>query len=74
VIVSTFLPEGPTKCSGLDVVRCNAESLVVSPMSQWKLRHYQIISRYCKRKKSVYHDSAFELKKEIVLRDSRRSA
>ena len=27
VIVSTFLPEGPTKCSGLDVVRYNAESL-----------------------------------------------
>ena len=27
MIVSTFLPEGPTKCSGLDVVRYNAESL-----------------------------------------------
>lgn len=27
VIVSTFGPEGPTKCSGLDVVRYNAESL-----------------------------------------------
>jgi 2-polyprenyl-3-methyl-5-hydroxy-6-metoxy-1,4-benzoquinol methylase len=27
VIVSTFGPEGPTKCSGLDVVRCDAESL-----------------------------------------------
>jgi|ERR1700674_4656226 len=27
VIISTFLPEGPTKCSGLDVVRYNAESL-----------------------------------------------
>jgi ubiquinone/menaquinone biosynthesis C-methylase UbiE len=27
VIVSTFRPEGPTKCSGLDVVRYNAESL-----------------------------------------------
>jgi 2-polyprenyl-3-methyl-5-hydroxy-6-metoxy-1,4-benzoquinol methylase len=27
VIASTFGPEGPTKCSGLDVVRYNAESL-----------------------------------------------
>jgi len=27
VIVSTFGPEGPTKCSGLDVVRYDAESL-----------------------------------------------
>src|SRR5437868_4218082 len=27
VIVSTFGPEGPTKCSGLDVVRYNEESL-----------------------------------------------
>lgn len=27
VIVSTFGPEGPTKCSGLDVVRYNTESL-----------------------------------------------
>jgi len=27
VIVSTFGPEGPTKCSGLDVVRYEAESL-----------------------------------------------
>lgn len=27
VIVSTFGPEGPTRCSGLDVVRYNAESL-----------------------------------------------
>jgi SAM-dependent methyltransferase len=27
VIVSTFGPEGPTKCSGLDLVRYNAESL-----------------------------------------------
>jgi len=27
VIVSTFGPEGPTKCSGLDVVRYNADSL-----------------------------------------------
>ncbi|MBI3669669.1 MAG: class I SAM-dependent methyltransferase [Acidobacteria bacterium] len=27
VIVSTFGPEGPTKCSGLDVIRYNAESL-----------------------------------------------
>jgi SAM-dependent methyltransferase len=27
VIVSTFGPEGPTKCSGLDVVRYDADSL-----------------------------------------------
>jgi SAM-dependent methyltransferase len=27
VIISTFGPEGPTKCSGLDVVRYDAESL-----------------------------------------------
>jgi hypothetical protein len=27
VIVSTFGPEGPTKCSGLDVVRYDAKSL-----------------------------------------------
>jgi len=27
VIISTFGPEGPTQCSGLDVVRYNAESL-----------------------------------------------
>ena len=27
VLVSTFGPEGPTKCSGLDIVRYNAESL-----------------------------------------------
>lgn len=27
VIVSTFGPEGPTKCSGLDIVRYDAESL-----------------------------------------------
>jgi hypothetical protein len=27
VIVSTFGPEGPTKCSGLEVVRYDAESL-----------------------------------------------
>jgi len=27
VIVSTFGPEGPTRCSGLDVVRYDAESL-----------------------------------------------
>jgi hypothetical protein len=27
VIVSTFGPEGPSKCSGLDVVRYDAESL-----------------------------------------------
>lgn len=27
VIVSTFGPQGPTKCSGLDVMRYNAESL-----------------------------------------------
>lgn len=27
VIVGTFGPEGPTKCSGLDVVRYDAESL-----------------------------------------------
>jgi 2-polyprenyl-3-methyl-5-hydroxy-6-metoxy-1,4-benzoquinol methylase len=27
IIVSTFGPEGPTKCSGLDVVRYDAESL-----------------------------------------------
>ena len=27
VIVSTFGPEGPMKCSGLDVVRYDAESL-----------------------------------------------
>jgi hypothetical protein len=27
VIVSTFGPEGPSRCSGLDVVRYNAESL-----------------------------------------------
>jgi 2-polyprenyl-3-methyl-5-hydroxy-6-metoxy-1,4-benzoquinol methylase len=27
VIVATFGPEGPTKCSGLDVVRYNADSL-----------------------------------------------
>jgi SAM-dependent methyltransferase len=27
VIVSTFGPEGPTKCSGLDVMRYDAESL-----------------------------------------------
>jgi hypothetical protein len=27
VIVSAFGPEGPTKCSGLDVVRYDAESL-----------------------------------------------
>jgi hypothetical protein len=27
VIVSTFGPEGPSKCSGLDVVRCDAKSL-----------------------------------------------
>lgn len=27
VIVSTFGPEGPTKCGGLDVVRYDAESL-----------------------------------------------
>lgn len=27
VIVSTFGPEGPTRCSGLDVVRYNADSL-----------------------------------------------
>jgi len=26
VLVSTFGPEGPTKCSGLEVVRCDAES------------------------------------------------
>jgi hypothetical protein len=27
VIVSTFGPEGPTKCSGLDIVRYDADSL-----------------------------------------------
>jgi hypothetical protein len=27
VIVSTFGPEGPSKCSGLDVIRYDAESL-----------------------------------------------
>jgi hypothetical protein len=27
VLVSTFGPEGPTKCSGLEVVRYDAESL-----------------------------------------------
>jgi hypothetical protein len=27
VIVSTFGPEGPTQCSGLDVVRYDADSL-----------------------------------------------
>ena len=27
VLVATFGPEGPTKCSGLDVVRYDAESL-----------------------------------------------
>jgi hypothetical protein len=27
VIVSTFGPEGPTKCSGLDVARYDADSL-----------------------------------------------
>jgi hypothetical protein len=27
VIVSTFGPEGPTKCSGLDVIRYHADSL-----------------------------------------------
>ena len=27
VIISTFGPEGPTKCSGLDVIRYDAESL-----------------------------------------------
>jgi hypothetical protein len=27
VIVGTFGPDGPTKCSGLDVVRYDAESL-----------------------------------------------
>ena len=27
VIISTFGPEGPTRCSGLDVVRYDAESL-----------------------------------------------
>jgi hypothetical protein len=27
VLVSTFGPEGPTKCSGLDIVRYDAESL-----------------------------------------------
>ena len=27
MIVSTFGPEGPTKCSGLEVVRYDAESL-----------------------------------------------
>jgi len=27
VIVSTFGPEGPTKCSGLEVMRYDAESL-----------------------------------------------
>ncbi len=27
VIISTFGPEGPTKCSGLDVIRYNADSL-----------------------------------------------
>jgi hypothetical protein len=27
VIVATFGPDGPTKCSGLDVVRYDAESL-----------------------------------------------
>jgi hypothetical protein len=27
VIVSTFGPEGPTKCSGLDVIRYDAKSL-----------------------------------------------
>ena len=27
VIVSTFGPEGPTKCSGLDVIRYDAEAL-----------------------------------------------
>ena len=27
VIVSTFGPQGPTKCSGLDIVRYNAESM-----------------------------------------------
>jgi hypothetical protein len=36
VIVSTFGPEGPSKCSGLDVVRYEAESLhgVYDPRSQ----------------------------------------
>lgn len=27
MIISTFGPEGPSRCSGLDVVRYNAESL-----------------------------------------------
>lgn len=27
MIVSTFGPEGPTQCCGLEVVRCDAESL-----------------------------------------------
>ncbi len=27
VIVGAFGPEGPPKCSGLDVMRCNADSL-----------------------------------------------
>ncbi len=36
VIVSTFGPEGPTKCSGLDVVRYDADSL-----------HDQFGARFC---------------------------
>jgi hypothetical protein len=34
VMVSTFGPEGPTKCSGLDVVRYDAESRLSIELSK----------------------------------------
>ncbi len=37
VLVSTFGPEGPTKCSGLDVVRYDAESLHAEFGRQFRL-------------------------------------
>ena len=39
VIVSTFGPEGPTKCSGLDVTRYDAQSLHGEFGSRFKLIH-----------------------------------
>ena len=56
MIVSTFGPEGPTKCSGLDVVRYDAESFTTSLA---RILTCLIIPRNCIGRRSARSSSFF---------------
>jgi len=42
LIIATFAPDGPKKCSGLDIVQHDAASLQSILGAQWKLHEEQL--------------------------------